>query len=435
MNLFDSTEDVVSVAAAMDVDELRSALIDASASIAASQARMAIAMAVFDERGGSAEGSGFSSFGQWASVDLGLSSRGASILAASGAAMADLPAVREAWLSGALSTNKVATIVSVASAESETKWCTMALEASATQLSRIASAYRRGAEPADDEPSGAERDHRCGVTWRTREDGLIELLAILEPEDAAVVRAALESTIESTWRSGAKPASTDDPAPPSPAAPRPTSARMGDALVELAQTGLEVGPIPIVRGEHTEVVLHIDAALLAGAANEGRCQLTNLDGIDVPGAKRLACDARLRAMVHGADGSAVDLGRTQRLVSDKQRRLITERDHGCTFPGCRNRRYVDAHHVHHWADGGPTNLANLASLCNRHHRLCHRDDFSITANGDGTFTFTNKWGRIIAPPDRVEPASPTRPARESTRARSGGDPNYSVNLAVTALAC
>ena len=54
-----------------------------------------------------------------------------------------MPTVRAAWEAGELSTNKVTTIVGVATAESEANWCAMGLEASATQLSRIASAYRR----------------------------------------------------------------------------------------------------------------------------------------------------------------------------------------------------------------------------------------------------------------------------------------------------
>ena len=202
MDLLDPTLDISDVVDELELEELRVSLIAASASIAASQARLAVAMAAFNVRGGHVEGSGFSSFGQWASVDLGLSSRAATTLAAAGAAVAEMPTIRAAWLAGELTSNKVTTIVAVAGAESEEKWCAMALEASATQLSRIASAYRRGTKSDEDEASGTERDDRCGVSWRTREDGLIELLAVLEPEDAAVVRAALESTVEMNWRAG-----------------------------------------------------------------------------------------------------------------------------------------------------------------------------------------------------------------------------------------
>ena len=476
MDLLNSTTDAVTAAESLELEALRDSLIGASASIAASQARFALALAVFKARGGDGLGSGYSSFGQWASVDLGLSSRAAANLAAAGEAVVAMPAVRSAWEAGELSTSKVATLVTVATEESEAAWCSMALDASAGQLSRIASAYRRSEKDDDDSAeSGTSRDERCGVWWNTRDDGLVELLAILEPEDAAVVRAALEANIEMDWRKRSRhtsdpeaeaEAAKDADTPPAPDphaepeaesdtdtgadpdasgdnaatggelewAPRPTAQRMADALLELAATGLTVGPVPIVRGEHTEVVVHVDATLLSGDATVGRCSLNNLGGLDLAGARRLACDAKLRAMVHGADGTAVDLGRMQRLVSDKQRRLLMERDRGCTFPGCPNHRYVDAHHVEFWEMGGRTDMANLALLCSRHHRLLHREEFSIGANGDGTFVFRDKWGKRIGPPRGRPKADLTRAVDGSTRARFGGDPNYSVNLAVTALA-
>ena len=187
---------------------------------------------------------------------------------------------------------------------------------------------------------------------------------------------------------------------------------MSDALAEMAARALATGPVPIVRGEHTEVVLHIDADYLAGQATEGLCHLTNMRGIDLAGAQTLACDAKLRAMVRGADGTHVDLGRSQRLVSDKQRRLLNARDHGCRFPGCTNGRYVDAHHVHFWEDGGETNLANLVSLCHRHHRLLHQGEFSITADGHQHFTFQNRWNEPIGGRRNRPPGAPPGPCPE-----------------------
>jgi hypothetical protein len=445
MDLLDRSLPATVVAQTMELDALRDALIATSASIAAAQARLAQAMVVFRARGGDASGSGFSSFGQWASVDLGLSSRAASTLVDVAAEVADMPTVRAAWEAGELSTNKVTTIVGVATPESEANWCAMGLEASATQLSRIASAYRRNqryeAERDRGELSASDKEALCGARWHTRDDGLIELLAVLPVDDAAVVRAALESIMELDHRanaaksddadeSGAAAEADDEPEP----LRRPTAQRMSDALAEMAARALATGPVPIVRGEHTEVVLHIDADYLAGKAGEGLCHLTNTPGIDLAGAQTLACDAKLRAMVRGADGTHVDLGRSQRLVSDKQRRLLNARDHGCRFPGCTNGRYVDAHHVHFWEDGGETNLANLVSLCHRHHRLLHQGDFGITADGHQHFTFHDRWGEPIGGRRNRPPGAPPGPVPGTTRARSGGNPDYSIDLAVCALA-
>ena len=33
--------------------------------------------------------------------------------------------------------------------------------------------------------------------------------------------------------------------------------------------------------------------------------------------------------------------------------------------------WTEAHHVRHWADGGPSDIDNAALLCERHHTLVH----------------------------------------------------------------
>lgn len=442
MDLLDPSVTVTPTAEGMELDELRLALIDACASVAAAQARIAQAMSVFRARGGDQADSGFSSFGQWASVDLGLSSRAATNLADAGDALAERPTLRAAWEAGSLSASKAMCAINVSEPASEADWCELAREASATQLSRIAAAYRRCED--DDANRGRdaeEREAACGAWWHSRDDGLEELLAVLTPDDAAVVRAALETQLEMQWRASSDhtdpAASASNSDRPERSAPRPTASRRADALVALAAAAQAAGPIPIVRGEHTEVVLHVDAAFLTGRADTGECRLTNGESVSLDDARRLACDARIRALVKGADGSTVDLGRSQRLVSDKQRRLLGARDHGCRYPGCTNTRYVDAHHVHYWTDGGPTDMDNLILLCNRHHRLLHHDAFSIHADGNGQFSFLSRFDQPIRPPD----IPPDRPAHHrchdvpgNPRARSGGDPRYSIDLAVTAMA-
>ncbi|MGI9528566.1 MAG: HNH endonuclease signature motif containing protein, partial [Acidimicrobiia bacterium] len=59
-----------------------------------------------------------------------------------------------------------------------------------------------------------------------------------------------------------------------------------------------------------------------------------------------------------------------RTIPPRVRRALEERDKGCRFPGC-GVRFTDAHHIDHWADGGPTSLNNLTLLCRRHHSATH----------------------------------------------------------------
>ena len=113
-------------------------------------------------------------------------------------------------------------------------------------------------------------------------------------------------------------------------------------------------------------------------------------------ARRLACDAALVALLHGADGELLDVGRRSRAVPTALRRALLDRDRSqCQFPGCTSRR-CDAHHVVHWADGGETKLANLASLCRFHHRAVHEEGFRVVADAAGQFRFLRPDGVALS---------------------------------------
>jgi hypothetical protein len=76
-------------------------------------------------------------------------------------------------------------------------------------------------------------------------------------------------------------------------------------------------------------------------------------------------------------------------------RALRSRDGGCRFPGCTEHRFVDAHHVRHWAHGGRTDLGNLVQLCRRHHRLLHEGGYGLSRTSGGGFVFRRPDGRVI----------------------------------------
>src|SRR5690606_2401018 len=75
--------------------------------------------------------------------------------------------------------------------------------------------------------------------------------------------------------------------------------------------------------------------------------------------------------------------------------LPISRDRGCTFPGCSHQRYLHAHHLHHWANGGETSIDNTILLCTHHHRLVHEGGLRARRAGDGTIEFKRADGRSI----------------------------------------
>ncbi|MFO0748461.1 MAG: HNH endonuclease signature motif containing protein [Myxococcota bacterium] len=103
------------------------------------------------------------------------------------------------------------------------------------------------------------------------------------------------------------------------------------------------------------------------------------------------------------------------------RRALHVRDGHCRFPGCSNRRWLDAHHIEHWADGGATSRENLLLLCTAHHRLVHEGGFRVErAAGDLVFLRPDGTA-LIAPRASADPlALDARPPRPP----SSGAPNY-----------
>jgi hypothetical protein len=131
--------------------------------------------------------------------------------------------------------------------------------------------------------------------------------------------------------------------------------------------------------EQAAVVLKaIEAAkaTLDGGDLEDVSAETRIGPVVDPDAPGLA-EAALVPVLH--DGEEILLvGRKTRAVPPAIRRALRLRDRGCRFPGCTHTRFVDAHHIRHWADGGETKLSNLVELCGRHHRLLHEGGFSCS---------------------------------------------------------
>jgi hypothetical protein len=89
------------------------------------------------------------------------------------------------------------------------------------------------------------------------------------------------------------------------------------------------------------------------------------------------------------------------------RRALLYRDRSCRFPGCPGR-FCQAHHIRHWAQGGPTTLSNLVLLCRRHHRAVHEEGYQVDRQPDGELRFCRPDGRVI-PNVPSPPEAPTDP--------------------------
>ncbi len=114
-------------------------------------------------------------------------------------------------------------------------------------------------------------------------------------------------------------------------------------------------------------------------------------------ARQLACDASRRTVLENERGEVLNIGRRSRIVPWHIVHALRKRDGGCRFPGCNQRRWTDAHHIHHWADGGETSLENLVTLCRYHHRALHRGEFRIEHGADSELIFIDARYRPTPP--------------------------------------
>ena len=163
--------------------------------------------------------------------------------------------------------------------------------------------------------------------------------------------------------------------------------RRADALVAMAESFLKHGLEALRAGERQQIVIHVDAATLV-QDEAGRCEIEAGPAIAAETARRLSCDASVLTLVEDPQGQPLDIGRKRRTIPPAIGRALRARDSGCRFPGCGNRRFVEAHHIAHWARGGPTRLTNLVLLCRFHHRQVHEGNVRVRRLDDGALQFS-----------------------------------------------
>jgi hypothetical protein len=142
------------------------------------------------------------------------------------------------------------------------------------------------------------------------------------------------------------------------------------------------------------VVVHVDAAVLADSEQPGQSVLEEMGHVPAETARRLACDASRVVMRHDEDGRVLEIGARTRTIPPALRRALLHRDRSCRFPGC-HVRVGEGHHVRHWAEGGPTTLANLVLLCRRHHRAVHEEGYRVASEDGGALQFRWPDGRPL----------------------------------------
>lgn len=355
----------------------------------AAQARFLALVAELDRRRGWAE-RGVKSCAHWLNWKCGIDLGAAREKVRVARALETLPLIAAAMAEGKVSYAKARAMTRVATEENEAYLLNIALCGTASHVEDVVRGYRRALDAAElTREAVQQRDQ--SLWYHTESDGSLVVRARLPAEVGALFVKALQAAEDGL------PIPKNVSAETSSNDLHRSRKRRVEALATLAESFLATGPRDLSGADRQQIVVHVDAETLSHR-HAGRCELEYGPSIAAETARRLSCDASVVRILEDERGEPLDVGRRTRTIPPAIRRALNARDKGCRFPGCSFKRYVDGHHVKHWADGGETKLANLVTLCRFHHRLVHEGQVAILTLDDGAFRFVRPDGRTFDSP-------------------------------------
>jgi hypothetical protein len=293
--------------------------------------------------------------------------------------MEEFPRCTQGMREGRLSLDQVGVIAAQAGQGSDEHYAQLAACASVNQLRTAVKL-----EPRPDPEPRPEPER--SITKTSNEQGSCYRIK-LDHHDAAKFDAALASHLDALIAQRKHDQGNGEGASDQ----RPPLPGTAEAFMRLVEAGWDAEVARRPHGQHTTVVVHVNIEQRAAALHLGPL-LTDAER------RYLTCDATCEVWFE-RHGEVIGAGRTTRLINRRLRRALEHRDRMCAVPGCDATRGLHAHHIRHWEDGGPTELANLVLLCPYHHRLHHR----------GVIT-TDHAGRALSPASLARPPSQPPPA-------------------------
>src|SRR2546428_11647081 len=261
-----------------------------------------------------------------------------------------LPLLAQALPRGELSYAKVRALTRVATPETEARLLGVGRGGTAAQVERIVRGWRRVDRQAEAKESARQHATRALHVYED-EDGTVVVRGRLAPEVGAVLLQALAAARETLYQQTGREAAAHSPTDAS--ANTPTRAQQqADALALLAEAALHHELDPGAPGERYQVVVHVDAAVLADPDQPGQSVLEGGTRVPAETSRRLACDASRVVMRHDEDGRVVEVGARTRTIPPALRRALHHRDRGCRFPGC-GLPPGQGHHLRHRAQARP----------------------------------------------------------------------------------
>ncbi|SPM37465.1 HNH endonuclease domain-containing protein [Mycobacterium rhizamassiliense] len=332
---------------------------------------------------------------------LGSSSANAHTIATVARRLQEFPRCARGMAEGRLSLDQVGVIAARAGEGSDEHYAELAAVATVNQLRTAVNLEPRPQPDPLPEPE-------CSITKTSGEHASCYRIT-LPHHDAAKFDAALASHRDALFAQWKRDHGNDERA----SGCRPPLPTTVDAFMHLVEAGWDAEAAGRPHGQHTTVVVHLDVEQRAAAMHLGPL-LSDADR------RYLTCDATCEVWFE-RDGEVIGAGRATRQINRRLRRALEYRHRTCAVPGCGATRGLHAHHLRHWEDGGPTEMANLVLVCPYHHRLHHRGVITITGPADD-LVVTDSSGRrlnsgsLARPPNLAPPAVSPCPGPTGERA-------------------
>jgi len=414
-----------------DLHQIESEITELAAHIHAATFRLLELIREFDEREGW-YGPGLKSCAHWLNYKCGIGLGAAREKVRVAHALKKLPKISEAFRRGTISFSKARAMTRVATPESEEYLLMIARHGTASHVEKLVRLYRK-VERIEALEAENQRHELRELDWYVDDDGSYVLKARLTPEQGERVVKALEATMDEEYDESRHSPDESCEHPVTGPASEPVSQRRADALARMAEAYFSASA-GTTGGDRCTIHVHTTPDTLNADGETAESSLESGAHLSAETSRRLACDCGVVHWHEDEGGQALNVGRKTRTIPPAIRRALQRRDGGCRFPGCTAHRFVDAHHIVHWADGGETKMDNLVLLCRHHHRLVHEGGFSVQMQSDGAPKFTDPTRRTLPPAPETRSGGPgLLPTRGSHRSGRAGFPHPAPRISVSLL--
>jgi len=357
----------------VSIDDLHSSIVSLAARINAETYELLVLVREFDERAGWLKW-GLHNCAEWLHYYCDFSMNASREKVRVAHALKVLPGISASFSSGDLSYSKVRAMTRAAGRYNEEELLSFALKTTTARVEERCRELRCGSA---DSLGGAQRAfaNRSLRVHRDVEHGVMTITVELPLETGELVAKAIDKA-------------RDDSLSNVEFADESWSARQADAMVAMAGAYLSGNAKGTSNtSDDYLVTIHEDQSALAN--RNGRSSLP------IESVKRLCCDGHVVILGENEKGEPLNIGRKTRTVPTAINRALRARDKGCRFPGCHHTRFVDAHHIEHWSNGGETSLDNLMLLCSQHHKLIHEGGFTIERDYQNQWFFKRPDGKTV----------------------------------------